>query len=47
VGLALKIKTSRSATVLSMGDRHLVEINCKDERQIELATVVSNGGLWY
>ena len=47
VGLAIRIETARSATVLSMGDPHLMEINCKDDRQIELATVVSDGGLWY
>ena len=47
MGLALKLKTSRSATVLSMGNPHLMEIDCKDERQTELATVLSDGGLWY
>jgi len=43
VGLALKTKTSRSAAILSMSNPHLMEINCKDEGQTELATVVSNG----
>ena len=47
VGLALKIKTSRSATVLSMSNPHLMQINHKDGRQTELAAVVSDGGLWY
>jgi hypothetical protein len=43
VGVALKINTSHSATILTMSNPHLMEINCKDEGQIELATVVSNG----
>ena len=47
MGLALKIETPRSSIVLSMSNPHLMEIDCKDNRQIELATVVSNGGLWY
>jgi len=29
-----------------MSNPHPMEINCKYEKQIELATDVSNGGLW-
>jgi hypothetical protein len=47
VGLAIKIKTSLSATILSMSNPYFMEIIHKDGRQPELATVVSDGGLWY
>lgn len=45
MGLALKIKTARSATILSMSNPNLMEINCKDERQnwIQLCQMVVFG----